>query len=455
MFTVVDIETTGGTARSHKIIEVAIVTFDGKQIVDTFATLINPKKYVPPFITSLTGISNEMIEDAPTFEEVAGVILEKTKDKIFVAHNVNFDYSFLKQEFGILGINFDRKKLCTVRLAKKIMPGFRSYSLGTLTSQLGITIHDRHRALGDAEATAEVLKLLIENDGSDFINYSLKKTSREATLPANLPKEVFDNLPEKSGVYYFHNDKGKVVYVGKAKNIKSRILGHFTGKSSNGKRLFHENIHNISFELTGNELVALLLESREIKRLWPEYNRIQKYTAKNHGLYQYADRNGYKRLTISKTQPGSKPIASFRNFQDGRSFVHNLATKFKLCPKLCGLQKSTEACFDHKLGSCDGACTGAITADYYNKRFELALESIEEEKKTYAIIGNGRDLEEKTLVLVENGVYLGHGFTEYNVSATTFVDLKDRITTYPDNQDIQKILNMHLTQAHNDNIVYF
>lgn len=455
MFTVVDIETTGGTARSHKIIEVAIVTFDGKQIVDTYATLINPKKYVPPFITSLTGISNEMIEDAPTFEEVADVILERTKDKIFVAHNVNFDYSFLKQEFSILGVNFDRKRLCTVRLAKKIMPGFRSYSLGTLTNQLGITIHDRHRALGDAEATAEVLKLLIENDGNDFINYSLKKTSREATLPANLPKEVFNNLPEKSGVYYFHNDKGKVVYVGKAKNIKSRILGHFTGESSNGKRLFHESIHNISFELTGNELVALLLESREIKRLWPEYNRIQKYTAKNHGLYQYADRNGYKRLTISKTQPGSKPIASFRNFQDGRSFVHNLTTKFKLCPKLCGLQKSTEACFDHKLGSCDGACNGAITANYYNKRFELALESIEEEKKTYAIIGNGREAEEKTLVLVENGVYLGHGFTEYNVSANTFVELKDRITTYPDNQDIQKILNMHLTHTHKDNIVYF
>ena len=132
-----------------------------------------------------------------------------------------------------------------------------------------------------------------------------------------------------------------------------------------------------------------------------------------------------------------------------------MATKFKLCPKLCGLQKSTEACFDHKLGSCDGACKGAITADYYNKRFELALESIEEEKKTYAIIGKGRDTEEKTLVLVENGVYLGHGFTEYNFSANTFVELKDRITTYPDNQDIQKILNMHLSHAHHDSIVYF
>lgn len=455
MYTVVDIETTGGTARSHKIIEVAIVTFDGIDIVDSYSTLINPKKHVPPFITSLTGISNDMLEDAPSFEDVADTIFEKTQDKIFVAHNVNFDYSFLKQEFAILGLKFDRKKLCTVRLSKKILPGFRSYGLGALTNQLGITIKDRHRALGDAEATAEVLKILIDKDEKDFINFSLKKTSREATLPANLPKEVFEKLPEKAGVYYFHNDKGKVVYVGKAKNIKSRIVGHFTGESSKSKRLFHENIHNISYELTGNELVALLLESREIKRLWPEYNRVQKHTSKNYGLYRYIDRNGYMRLTISKTQPGAKPISSFRNFQEGRSFVHELSSKNKLCPKLCGLQKSTEACFDHKMGSCDGACLGAISADYYNKRFELALESIEDEKKTYAIIGNGRDPDEKTLVLVENGAYLGHGFTEYNYTANSFSELKNRITTFPDNQDIQKILNMHLSHSNGDKVLFF
>jgi len=455
LYTVVDIETTGGTARSHKIIEVAIVTFDGHQIVDTYATLINPKKYIPPFITSLTGISNEMIEDAPSFEEVADTIFEKTADKIFVAHNVNFDYSFLKQEFGILGKKFDRKKLCTVRLAKKILPGFRSYGLGTLTNELGITIEDRHRALGDAEATAEVLRLLIQNDKNDFINYSLKKNSREATLPSNLPKEVFDNLPEKAGVYYFHNEKGKVVYVGKAKNIKRRIVGHFTGESSNGKRLFHENVHNISYELTGNELVALLMESREIKRLWPEYNRVQKFTSRNNGLYSYSDRNGYIRFTISKTQPGAKPLASFKNFQEGRSFVNELVARFKLCPKLCGLQKTKEACFDHKIGSCDGACKGKISAEYYNKRIELALDSIEEEKKTFAIIGSGREQDEKSLVLVENGVYLGHGFTDYNISANSFSDLKDRITQYPDNQDIQKILNMHLNDHSSEQVIYF
>ena len=455
LFAIVDIETTGGTARSHKIIEVAIVTFDGKKIVDTYTTLINPKKYIPPFITSLTGISNEMVEDAPTFDEVADAILEQTRDKVFVAHNVNFDYSFLKQEFNILGQRFDRRKLCSVRLAKKIIPGFQSYGLGALTSRLGISINDRHRALGDAEATAKVLKILIEKDTDDFIGYSLKKNSREATLPPNLARNVFDNLPERTGVYYFHNEKGKVVYVGKAKNIKNRIIGHFTGESSNGKRLFHENIHNISYELTGNELIALLMESREIKRLWPEYNRVQKFTSNNHGLYQYVDRNGYQRLTIAKIQPGTKALLNFRNFQEGRSFVHELVRKYKLCPKLAGLQKSEESCFDHTIGICDGACKGSICPEEYNERFESALQSIREEKRTFAIIGNGRETEEKSIVLVENGIYLGHGFTDYNQSATTFDDLKDRITTYPDNQDIQKILNMHLKRINGDQVIYF
>jgi DNA polymerase-3 subunit epsilon len=455
LFTVVDIETTGGTAQFHRVIEVAIVTVHDTGIVDQYATLINPQRHIPPFITSLTGISNEMVEDAPTFREVADVILEKTEGKVFVAHNVNFDYSFLKQEFNNLDIKFDRKKLCTVRLAKKIFPGFRSYGLGTLTSQLGIEINDRHRALGDAVATAQVLELLIKNDREDFIGHSLKKNSREATLPANLPREVFESLPEKTGVYYFHDGKGKVVYVGKAKNIKSRILGHFTGESGTGKRLFHENIHNISYELTGNELIALLLESREIKRLWPEYNRAQKVAFSNFGLYQYSDRRGYLRFSVSKMQPGTQGITTFRSFQEGRSCLNEWIKKFRLCPKLCGLQKSEGACFDHKLGLCDGACNGDISPEYYNKRVKLAMESLNDEKKTYAIVGMGRGSQEKSLVLVENGIYLGHGFTDYNQPASTFDELRDRITSYTDNHDIQKILSLHLKKPNGDEVVYF
>jgi len=454
-FTVVDIETTGGAARYHKIIEIAIVTLEHDQIVDQYSTLVNPQKTIPAFITSLTGISNEMVDNAPTFRDIADKINELTEGKIFVAHNVNFDYSFLKQEFNILGSKFDRKKLCTVRLAKKIFPGFSSYGLGSLTNRLDIRIKNRHRALGDALATAKVLELLIKNDSKDFIGFSLKKTSREATLPANLSKEVFDKLPEKTGVYYFHDQKGQVVYVGKAKNIKSRILGHFTGESSNGKRLFHEKIHNISYDLAGNELIALLMESREIKRLWPEYNRAQKFTTANYGLYQYTDRLGYQRFTLSKIQPGTQAITNFRSLQEGRNFLNEWIKKYKLCSKLSGLQKSSRACFDHSLGICDGACQGDITPDYYNKRVDLALESLQEDNKTFAIVGNGRDAQEKSIVLVENGIYLGHGFSDNELPATSFEEMKDRITPCSDNHDIQNILNVHLAKKHGDEVIYF
>ncbi len=455
MYSIVDIETTGGSSRSHKIIEVAIVSFDGQQIVDTYSTLINPGKYVPPFITSLTGISNDMIEDAPSFEDVAQEILKRTEGQIFVAHNVNFDFSFLRQEFGLLGIKFERKKLCTVRLARRILPGFKSYGLGALSSALDIQIQGRHRALGDAEATAKILGILIEQDKDGFIGHSLKKNSKEATLPPHMSKEEYDELPEKSGVYYFHNDKGKVVYVGKAKNIKSRVTSHFTGESGGSKRLFHENIHHISYELTGNELIALLLESREIKRLWPEYNRAQKYTSKNHALYLYTDRNGYMRFTVSKMQPGAHALASFSNFQEGRSYVHDLVKKYKLCPKLSGLQKSPGTCFDVHLGSCDGACEGKITSEYYNVRMEHAILSIDSEKKTFAIVGKGRSAEERTFVLIENGMYIGHGFTDHFLRAETFEDLKGRVQGYPDNQDIQKILRLYLKQTNGDQLLYF
>jgi DNA polymerase-3 subunit epsilon len=455
LYTVIDIETTGGSPKFHKIIEVAIVTFDGKQVVDTYETLINPQRFIPPFITSLTGITNEMVKSSPSFHEVAAKILEMTNDQIFVAHNVNFDYGFIKNEFGELGYKFDRKKLCTVRLSKKIIPGYSTYSLGALTKNLGITINDRHRALGDAEATAKVLKLLIEKDANNFIEHSLKKNSKEATLPPNLSKSVYDNLPEKAGVYYFHNVKGKVVYVGKAKNIKSRITSHFTGESAKGKILFHENIHNISYELTGNELVALLHESGEIKRLWPEYNRAQKRSSGNFGLIVYTDRNGYERFSISKIQPGARSLVNFRNVIEGRLFVQDLVRSYKLCSKLSGLQKSIGECFDQKLGTCDGACKGDITFQNYNSRVGLALKSIEKEKKTFAIIGQGRTHEERTLVLVENGKYLGHGFTSFDLPANSLEALKERIKTYQDNQDIQKILASFLRNTNGDQVVYF
>ena len=202
-FAVVDIETTGGSARNERIIEFAAVITDGKNILDSFQTLINPNKYIPEYITSLTGIDNEMVEDAPFFEEVAVKIDELTKDMIFVAHSVNFDFSFVKNEFQQLGYNYQRKKLCTVRLSRKIFPGHRSYSLGNICSQLGINISNRHRAFGDAEATAILLHKLVKHDREDHILNSLLANSKEKKLPPHISVEQYEAIPETAGVYYF------------------------------------------------------------------------------------------------------------------------------------------------------------------------------------------------------------------------------------------------------------
>ncbi|MCU0398590.1 MAG: exonuclease domain-containing protein, partial [Cyclobacteriaceae bacterium] len=236
MYAIVDIETTGGYADHHRITEIAIYHHNGIEITDHFYTLINPGRRIPPFITGLTGITSEMVEQAPPFEEVAESIYALLEGRVFVAHNAHFDYSFLKKEFEQAGIAWSAKKLCTVRLSRKIIPGLRSYSLGSLAESLGIHIKNRHRAGGDAEATAKIFSLLLNRDASGHISKSLKRNSGETILPPNLPKEEFDRLPAKPGVYYFLNERSHVIYVGKANNIKKRIAGHFTGEAREWNR---------------------------------------------------------------------------------------------------------------------------------------------------------------------------------------------------------------------------
>jgi DNA polymerase-3 subunit epsilon len=264
MYAIVDIETTGGYAANHRITEIAIYHHDGLNITDQYHTLINPERNIPYYITGLTGITSEMVLSAPSFEQVAKEVHHWLDGKVFVAHNAHFDYSFLKKELEQAGLNWQAKKLCTVRLSRKIIPGLRSYSLGSLAESLGVEITNRHRADGDASATVKIFDELLHRDRDGHILKALKRNSGETILPPNLPKEVFDRLPAKCGVYYFHDARGNVIYVGKAINIKKRIAGHFSGDAREWSRSrIRNDIHNISFELTGNELIALILESHK------------------------------------------------------------------------------------------------------------------------------------------------------------------------------------------------
>jgi DNA polymerase-3 subunit epsilon len=305
MYAIVDIETTGGYAERHKITEVAIFIHDGTQVVDTWSSLINPSHYLPGYITGLTGITTAMLQDAPPFAEVAAKIHELLKDKIFVAHNVHFDYSFIKKELEASGFNFNAKKLCTVRLTRKLVPGLKSYSLGNITAHFRVPIHDRHRAGGDAKATAILFDKLLRMDRNSAIQQLLKKTNKEMRLPSNISEESFEALPEEPGVYYFLNQFKQVIYVGKAKNIKKRISGHFSGRGGSwSNQNIRNQIHEIKYELTGNEFVALIHESLEIKRLWPKYNSAQKNDRKLWGLYSFEDQLGYTRFAVSKQMNG-------------------------------------------------------------------------------------------------------------------------------------------------------
>ena len=456
MYAIVDIETTGGYAGHHRITEVAVYHHDGLNITGHFKTLLNPGRNIPHFITGLTGINTAMIKDSPAFADVADEIFSWLDGRVFVAHNAHFDYSFIKKEFEDAGINWNTKKLCTVRLSRKIIPGLRSYGLGRLAESLGIKIADRHRAGGDAEATAKIFDLLLRRDHDGNIAKALKRNSGETILPPNLPRTEFDKLPAKAGAYYFYDGHGKIIYVGKAINIKKRIAGHFTGDAREWNRSNIRNeIHQISYELTGTELIALLLEAQEIQRLWPKYNLAQKFKVEEWGIYDYEDRNGYIRFSITPRARGSKPLISFTSKGDAWNFMWQKVREHELCSKLCGLQKTAEACYEHQSGTCKGACINVEEFGLYNQRITDAINSISENNESLAVVGRGRSASERSIVLVEKGKFLGFGYMDKSVAISSLEEAKPFIKPMKENRIAQNIINSFLLSTREGEVLVF
>jgi DNA polymerase-3 subunit epsilon len=444
MFAIVDIETTGGSPVSEKITEIAIYIFDGRKIIDEFVTLINPERQIPYYITQLTGITNSMVAEAPKFYEVAKQIVEITTDKIFVAHNVNFDYNFIRQEFKQLGYDFQRDKLCTVNLSRKIIPGHASYSLGNLCKGLGIEINGRHRAAGDAYATVKLFELLQSksNNNNDF---STLQGIAYKDLHPNLDPESLKKIPENVGVYYFFNDKNELIYIGKSKNIHTRLLSHFRNTKSKKAIEMRNAISAIDYELTGNELVALLKESNEIKQHKPLYNRAQRRALSQYGLYSYPDSVGYIRFEIAKNSTDNDiPLCSFSSNKTGKLYLQNLVEKFRLCQKLCGLYHSNGACFHYEIMECEGACTGKESPESYNSRAQKVIENHRFRHQNFFIIERGRNDDELAVVEIRNGKYIGYGFIDrHNYNGNPEL-LADCVKCYPDDRDVQQILRLYL-----------
>lgn len=372
-FAIVDIETTGGHAAGNSITEVAIYIHNGRQVVQQFETLINPEAPIPYYITGLTGINNQMVRTAPVFASLAQKIYELLHGRVFVAHAVNFDYSFLKNALKLHGYELNSRKLCTVRLSRKIFPGYPSYSLGNLCGSLGIPLNNRHRAGGDAAATVLLFEKLLQEDGNLFARF-LKRGSKEQALPPNVPKEEFDQLPNQPGVYYFLNKKGKVVYVGKAADLKKRVAGHFTNNSpAQQKGEFMRHVFHIRHTVCASEATALALETKEIKRLWPAFNRAQKGYEPQYGIVQYFDQSGFKRLAVKKVKNKSEWHIPVANVLQAHDLLRKVAAEHELCLRLSGIAKNIERCREEECICCTVTPHGK---QQYLQRVTEALQSL-------------------------------------------------------------------------------
>ena len=436
-YAIVDIETTGGNASHSRITEIAIIIHNGTEIVDRWETLVNPQKEIPLPIFALTGINNEMVKNAPIFDDISEKVLAMLTDRIFVAHNVNFDYSFVRHQLQEANFKWTARKLCTVRAARKIKPGHASYSLGKLCHALGIPLINAHRAGGDADATAQLLSLLLESDADGIIPKMIKNTSQDQRLPPNLPPHDFEQLPEKPGVYYFYNQAKKVIYVGKAINLKKRVASHFSGHNiSQQRQNFLKDIYAISFEECATELMALLLECAEIKKLWPTYNRALKRFEPKFGLYEYEARNGYKYLAIGKVAKHQTCIESFNSLYDGINLLRSLAQQFSIDTRYCiyGNQVSGEL-----FASPDTSQLPNVIE--HNEQVENALDFLLRNRASFAIIDKGRSTEEQSCIWVENGHFYGMGYIASDVGFTETSEVRDYVTPYGSNQYMMHLIN--------------
>ena len=451
MYTIVDIETTGNGIHGNRITEIALFNVEEGIITDSFSSLVNPQCEIPSFITGLTGITTAMVRQAPLFSDLAPRIEAFTQDRVFVAHSVNFDYPIVKGEFRRCGMEFVRRKLCTVRLSRKVFPGLQSYSLGKLCSSLQIPLQDRHRAAGDAHATALLFQRIIEmQQGPAIIQKFLNARSQEATLPPHLPREAYSRLPEAPGIYYFRNRKGQIIYVGKAINLKKRVLGHFYDNSEKELQLCRDTA-DIDFEKSGSDLLALLMEAIAIKKHFPVYNRAQKNIRPTYGLFSFTDRDGIRHLAVNRLRKGQQSVRVFYNQTDARLFLEKLCTDYGLCARYCHLQEGVVECSHFRVPRCAGVCRGEEPTEAYNLKVMQALDSLSQSFSRLLIPEKGRDSEERAVICIENGVYRGYGFVPRDLSLNTFEDVEAFLIPQPSYPETDRILQSYLLK-HPDRI---
>ncbi len=392
-----------------------------------------------------------MLQTAPKFFEVAKRIVEMTEDCIIVAHNSEFDYRILRTEFNRLGYDFKRQTLCTVDLAKQLIPDQESYSLGKLTRALGIPVSDRHRAAGDAMATVKLFKMLLAKDVNKIIIQDAVKAEPKFQMAPNL-KTIIEDTPSVTGVYYIHNAQGEIIFIGNGKNIKNRINQLFTSTSNQAKKI-RLQVAAVTYETTGSELVALLKENEEIKRIKPQYNKSLGKNLFTHALYSFMDSNGYLNLQIDNADGRKKSITTFANRQSGKSFLSNAIDQYQLCQKLSGLHHIKNSCYKYDVNECFGACIKKESPDDYNNRVLQLIQNNSYVSKDIAIIDRGREIDERSVLLIENGVFKGLGFFNLNYQITNLKVLESIITPIENTRETQHIIQSYLRRNKNLKII--
>ena len=376
----VDIETSGGSWKNSRVIEVAAIRYENGEVTDQFQTLINPGASIPYYITQITGLSDGDVALSPQFAEIAPELYEFMQGAVFVAHNVRFDYSFLRAEFAACGFEFKPKLLCTVRLSRALYSNQKGHSLQKLIERHAIATDARHRAMADAQAILDFSKIAHSEHRQESFDAAVMRQLKTQSLPANLEDTALETITNKPGVYVFEDETGQPVYVGKSVTLKKRIQSHFSNDTKFVKEMkIAQNTHNVRVIETDNELEALLLESTMVKQLLPVYNHQLRRTTSHAALIKEINSDGYfavSHQTVDLTTFDSldSVYGVFTHRTKAKTKLDDLAKTYQLCPKLLGLEKSKGACFWYQLGRCKGACVGKESATEYNARCEFALE---------------------------------------------------------------------------------
>ena len=409
----VDLETTGATASIDRITEIGIVEVDADGSVREWQQLVNPGVRIPPFIEQLTGISNEMVASAPPFEEVAHEALQRLQGRLFIAHNARFDYGFLKQEFKRLALDFRASVICTVKLSRALYPEHHRHNLDTLIERHGLRANDRHRALADAQLIHQFWQKIHQERGAEAVAGALAKQHARPSLPPHLDAAVLDDLPDTPGVYLFYGENNLPIYIGKAKDLRKRVLQHFSADLRSAKEMaLAQQVRRIDWIETTGEIGALLKESALVKEMLPTQNR---QLRKNDELCTWTlvdEGDGWLRPQLAWARDldfglNTGCYGLFKNSKEANTVLRNLAESHHLCDMLTGLQPSKpgKPCFGHQIRRCKGACVGKEPAAKHTMRLMSALIGIK--LTTWPFPGPALLREGEQVHLIDGWRYLG------------------------------------------------